>query len=207
MADDIAFPCFSWCDDAMIKKIESDPNLNRTQLNPFWTLPPPTCLTCGPYAFDVMCNVMYKERMECIDDCPDGQLKFTYTDMASMPHKFMCIDRYEDFKQHLPCITSTCSGIEKTCKSECQQYTVSFSDMYRTQAAHLPYNVSAAMETVKNGCSYASCYINCTTPLFEQKCSAKAATLQRDYVKQLTKMVTKFLSKSLLPSSCQAIVN
>jgi hypothetical protein len=68
-------------------------------------------------ALDQSC-VAYKELKTCVDACPDSPIK----KMSLSPFKllqFICIERNDDYKKHMPCLSGICPDVQRACVPKC----------------------------------------------------------------------------------------
>jgi len=66
---------------------------------------------------DSMCGSV-KQLLKCSDSCPDDMVK-NLSSIGLIPMKFMCVDKFEDIKKYMPCLSETCPDIQRTCVPKC----------------------------------------------------------------------------------------
>jgi len=63
---------------------------------------------CGPL----------KDLMKCAEPCPDSDIKKMALGAYKFT-KFMCVDRIDDLKKNLPCMSDSCPDIQRQCVPKC----------------------------------------------------------------------------------------
>jgi len=165
---------------------------------------PLVCHWHEPALFEGSC-VAYTVSTECLKECADGELK-TFAVNAMKSLEFVCAVRYNEFKENLPCIYSTCDKIEETCDTKCEAYKVNASD--------ISYAIKEA-DTIRGGtneiahliCRHMNCTNNCVLPEIQEACGSTAFDLERELINETMRAVELILSSILefevrLPDEC-----
>jgi len=168
-----------------------------------------TCQRYEPEQLEALCG-SHKEARQCLDACPDGEMRMVGMH-ALTPLNFMCVDRLEDFKQHLPCLDSICQSAESTCHPTCRQYQPSvdkLTEIQRDTQIRQSSDAMAVTKMVSDACEFIDCFNDCSRPLIVEKCGSGAADLQRDTVRKAFASVTNLLSTvDALPNSCHNLAS
>lgn len=170
------------------------------------------CQRYEPNQVDTLCTA-HKQANKCLEACPEGEMRNVGMN-ALTPLNFMCVDRFEDFKKHLPCLDSNCEFIEKSCQPSCRQYLTSvnqLTELQRDMNARQSYGAPAITKIISDACGFIECFNKCSRPVIVDKCGPDAADLQRDTVKKAFASISNLLSnidddEDALPNSCASLI-
>jgi len=132
----------------------------------------------------------------------------------------MCVERSEDFKKYMPCLTSIGDEVQKQCEPACGSLDESVRRLARIQqqvrgpgsrSRGADLDVPEIMQTVSDNCQLVGCVGNCSAEPMIRKCGRDAYDLQRDTIWTMLSSMAQAMSSiglnSVWPPQCQALLN
>jgi len=170
------------------------------------------------------CEV-YNQVDKCLEKCPDDPIKRTFIENAG-PMKYVCVEKFKDFKKHLSCMVSNKDEIQKTCGPKCEVKEKLVIDDYKNlfnRSTHENLTINEINEimaqpmekTFSDSCTNYGCQLDCSYPLISANCSKEAAVLVKEYTKRISQSIENTIKitnkesgiKMQFPKSCKDLQN
>jgi len=160
-----------------------------------------------PKDFQKLCDA-YRPGRKCLDSCDNTNLKTAaLKGMALL--QFMCVERFDDFKENLPCMNNASAAAEIACKPNCSEFEQAVNRLEELAGNRdLVTQVSQQQltRTLAGSCLYVECLGHCGNPITEKQCGKKVAELDEELVKHvfnsLRNTVTALGAGDQLPKEC-----
>jgi hypothetical protein len=205
----VEMPCMLKCLESVRKDIEHEVRqLEKSSKADEFSFENVVCQWHDPKMLAVTCKP-YRKYTQCLSKCPRGEWK-DFAFKLLEPAKFMCADRYSDFKENLQCIYGSCQQAKRTCESKCQKYEEKLEPIPKlVQERPVP---DAYMDTIVSPiCAYTDCITDCWYPVIGIECGQGALNLERELL-QITIDAVKIAAETLVggqnlhwPESCQML--
>jgi len=160
--------------------------------------------------FTEMCSVM-RSAVECFDRCPNSATKSQLKKLLD-PIRFMCIDRFQDFKANFVCMQGTKDATTTQCTPRCKQHEAALKRLMLIAAR--PYlrqflSVDEIQEMLSGSCQYVECQTDCAVGLTRTACGNTAAELTSAITQKTFSMVQTYYTMlglgEVLPESCRRL--
>lgn len=198
--------CFASCVNDMVLVLSEKMKTLELPIEKPSSLTAQICLSHNPTVFDAACEV-YKPFDQCLNACPNDQKKTMVLKSLSV-HKFICVDRYDDFKQHLPCQAAACDNARPTCESGCKTFqTVSDKAGLQLAMDINPENFTGNMVNMLSSlCGYVDCTTECLYPKYKSECGPESEKLEKELMQKAIISVGETMQSSVpgfeWPNSC-----
>jgi len=135
-----------------------------------------------------------KQEERCLTGCDTSSFKTMRLGVLKV-QDFICFDRPEDIKKHLPCLSQGCQEVKSTCITKCG---------YIGQAE--------SQANLGKTCATINCLIKCSEPLVTKKCGNDAYSLHSDLIRVIfTQTMTTIRTMSFSqhdpwPEQCKPLI-
>jgi len=174
--------------------------------------------------FDRSCGLI-KDLIKCTTPCPDTPIKKLSMSAFKGP-QFMCVDRVDDVKKNMPCLSTSCPDVQQQCVPKCgsvegnaQKITTFMSQVHGNappaHAGTVPpggqkdVDLSQITALVGDTCTTISCFMSCSEAPVTKACGKDAYLLQRDLIWTMFSSLAQSMSSLGLqtqwPDQCKAL--
>jgi len=171
---------------------------------------------------DTACSSLI-DLKKCTDACPDTPIK-KLTLSAFKGPQFICVDRIEDVKKNMPCLSEKCPDVQRTCIPKCgsvEGNTQKISDLMRkvhgagqattpsSAGQNKDVDLSQITQVIGETCTTISCFMACSEGPVTKDCGKDAYLLQRDLIWTMFSGLAQSMSSMGLqtqwPDECKAL--
>jgi len=159
-----------------------------------------------PEKFEQFCDI-YTPSARCLDRCPKSEVKKIVQKGLAML-QYMCVDKYDDFRKHGPCMDKAGKEIDQICGEKCKEYGESVQKLEKlTEADNVEdYEDDNVNALLSQTCNFVDCLMQCDQPIMAEKCGKAAADLERDTVRVAFRSLSDVLETApnggIWPESC-----
>jgi hypothetical protein len=179
---------------------------------------------------EVTCAALI-ELKNCTDSCPDTPIK-KMTMSAFKSQQFVCVDRFIDFKENMPCLSRACPDVQRACAPKCGTFESNAEKIvnliHRVQGDGRPpaagppgtnvtpapakdVDMSAITKAIADTCTAITCFTSCSEPMVTKQCGKDAFLFQRDFTWNIFSTVAQSMSsmgiQTQWPDECKALAS
>jgi len=201
--------CFAACVEAMELELGKKIRDLDIPLQEPTSLTEIVCLAHNPTLFNAACSV-YGKYHQCLTVCPNDQYKAMAL-KALQVSKFMCVDRYEEFQQYLPCIYSTCDAARSICEHKCRPFESKIENDANglSKSDNDEENFKNVINMISEVCGYVDCTMECLYSQYTDSCGKYATNLEKELMEKTLEAVAEYtdslVSNFPWPASCQKL--
>lgn len=163
--------------------------------------------------FEQYCDIS-QEGKDCLDSCHLSQTYRRGIDMAFSAANYICIDHYDEFRQHLSCYKRADTEIQEECFPRCgDPMEVMRQSRDALNAAMKAFSLQRIKKLLDTQCKYLRCNIRCQSPILQRQCESEdAAHLLSNMATVTLRQAQNMLDSipfgtTFWPKSCRAIAD